>query len=79
MSTPASTTAAPAPSNLFSHISSEIGNVVKQFHSEAALVMGVLAATGVTPGNASQNKYTAAILTGYAALTKVAASLKGTA
>ena len=60
---------APAPTNPLSGVTREIGNIVKQFHAEAALVLAVLSGMGVTPDS---NKTTTAILAGYAAIAKVA-------
>lgn len=52
--------------------------IVADIHKEASFVMGILAAMNVTPsGSATTNKYAAAILLGYSALTHVAGGLAG--
>jgi hypothetical protein len=52
-----------------------ISEVVGAFHKEAALVMGILVALGVTPTPAADSKVTSGLLVGYAALAQLAEKL----
>ena len=76
MTITATTSTAPAatePANILADITRFLGNVVHQFHSEAALVLAVLSGMGITPHS---NNWTTGILAAYAALTKSAATVK---
>lgn len=50
---------------------------VAMIHKEAALVMGVLVAMNVTPTPPSSDRWTSAVLIGYAALSKAVEVIKG--
>ena len=52
-----------------------IAELVGAFHKEAALVMGVLVAMGITPTPAADSKVTSGLLVGYAALAQLAEKL----
>jgi len=72
----------PAPSvaplvNLPKSIATYVSDVVSVFHKEAALVMGVLVALGVTPTPAANSKVTSGLLIGYAAVAQLAEKLFG--
>jgi len=56
-------------------IATWISELVGSAHKEAALVMGILVALGVTPTPAADSKVTAGILVGYAAIAQVAEKL----
>jgi hypothetical protein len=49
-----------------------IHEIVDAVHKEAALVMGILVALGVTPTPAADSKVTSGILVGYAAIAQLA-------
>jgi len=63
----------PNPTNAPKAVASWIADIVNAVHKEAALVLGVLTAMGVTPVPASESKLTSSLLIGYAAVTQIAA------
>lgn len=58
-------------------VATYVSDVISIFHKEAALVMGVLVALGVTPTPAADSKVTSSILIGYAGLSQLAEKLFG--
>ncbi len=72
------TPAAPSASaiiNLPKSIAGYVSDVVAIFHKEAALVMGLLVAMGVTPTPTADSKVTSGLLIGYAGISQIAEKL----
>jgi hypothetical protein len=75
MSTTPAANPAAAISGPIKQITTEIAALVQTVHKEAALVLGFLTASGVTPVPGSEQKITSALLIGYAAVCHFAEQL----
>lgn len=60
---------------LVTTVTGAISTIVASVHKEAALVLGVLTATGTTPVAAADQKVVTALLVGYAAVCHAAEKL----
>lgn len=63
------------PTIIFKKIGTWIAEIVQTCHKEAAFIMGLLVAFGVTPAPATGSKWASAILLGYAGVTHAAEKL----